>query len=281
MVRANGQLFLELQGKTIMMPSIKKAIEIVVQDEIMPFYCNSKFEIKRDGSVCTQADLAAQEKLKDLLRDILQAPVLGEEMSSSEQMQIWETSGDYIWCVDPIDGTSNYVNGIPYFAVSVALMQNRKTCLGAVYDPTREEFFHAEEGKGAFLNEVRLEKTIRKPLQQAIAQIDFKRLPRPIIEKLLDNRPYASQRNFGAGSLEWCYLAAGRFDIYLHGSQKLWDYAAGSLILGEAGGKLRTMRHPNFWEGDVWSKSVIAAGSEGLFKSWLDWLVNAVPEIIS
>ena len=264
-----------------MMPSIKKAIEIVVQDEIMPFYCNSKFEIKRDGSVCTQADLAAQEKLKDLLRDILQAPVLGEEMSSSEQMQIWETSGDYIWCVDPIDGTSNYVNGIPYFAVSVALMQNRKTCLGAVYDPTREEFFHAEEGKGAFLNEVRLEKTIRKPLQQAIAQIDFKRLPRPIIEKLLDNRPYASQRNFGAGSLEWCYLAAGRFDIYLHGSQKLWDYAAGSLILGEAGGKLRTMRHPNFWEGDVWSKSVIAAGSEGLFKPWLDWLVNAVPEIIS
>ena len=264
-----------------MLPDIKKAIEIVVEDEIMPYYLNTEAELKKDGSLCTKVDLAVQSRLKDLLRDIFQAPVLGEEMSAVEQIKVWETSGDYIWCIDPLDGTSNYVNGIPYFAVSIALIQNRKSCLGVVYDPTRGEFFHAEEGEGAFLNGARLQDAKRRPLEQAIAQIDFKRLSRGITDKLLDSTPYASQRNFGAASLEWCYLAAGRFDIYLHGSQKLWDYAAGSLVLKEAGGNLRTMRSPKFWEGDVWSKSVIAAGSDDLFKAWVDWLVEAIPEIIS
>jgi len=83
--------------------------------------------------------------------------------------------------------------------------------------------------------------------------------------------PYASQRNFGASTLDWCYTAAGRFDIYVHGGQKLWDYAAGALILEKAGG-----RRPAFPEAsiiaNVWERLVVASASPELFQLWRDWL---------
>ena len=157
-------------------------------------------------------------------------------MSTFEQKRLLSSANEFLWCVDPIDGTSNYVNGIPYFAVSVAFMKKGRTLIGVVYDPAREEMFSAEVGGGAYLNGVELlQRRKEKSIDHAIAQIDFKRLPPKISEVLLLNPPYRSQRNFGAGALEWCYLASGRFDIYIHGSQKIWDYAAGSLILSESG----------------------------------------------
>ncbi len=264
-----------------MMLKLKKAIEIVAKEEIMPRYADGDFGIKSDGSLQTPADLAAQKKLEELLQDVCPASFLGEEMTKKEQMRLWESSRELIWCVDPIDGTSNYVNGIPYFAVSVALMKKGETLLGAVYDPTRQEMFYAEKDGGAFLNGVKLSSPMKnRKLGQAMAQIDFKRLPKDIASELLAHTPYASQRNFGAGALEWCYLASGRFDIYLHGSQKLWDYAAGSLILAESGGIARTIDSENFWDGEVWSKSVVAANSAVMFEAWVDWLKAALPQII-
>ena len=80
-----------------------------------------------------------------------------------------------------------------------------------------------------------------------MAQVDFKRLPPALARDLVAEPPYSSQRNFGASTLEWCYVAAGRFDVYLHGGQKLWDYAAGSLVLEEAGGLMCTLDHDDFW----------------------------------
>jgi len=81
-----------------------------------------------------------------------------------------------------------------------------------------------------------------------------------------------SQRNFGASTLEWCYVAAGRFDVYLHGGQKLWDYAAGSLILAEAGGHYCTLTSDDFGADDLWHRSVIAARDAQLFESWKRWV---------
>ena len=264
-----------------MLKKIKEAVKIVSTEEIMPHFSEGKFGIKPDGSLQTPADLAAQKKLQNILQDIHPAPFLGEEMSNFEQKRLLSSANEFLWCVDPIDGTSNYVNGIPYFAVSVALMKKGRTLIGVVYDPAREEMFSAEVGGGAYLNGVELlQRRREKSIDHAIAQIDFKRLPPKISEVLLLNPPYRSQRNFGAGALEWCYLASGRLDIYIHGSQKIWDYAAGSLILSESGGCLRTLGYGDFWQDPSWSKSVVAANRPEMFDAWVSWLKNTDATII-
>jgi myo-inositol-1(or 4)-monophosphatase len=126
---------------------------------------------------------------------------------------------------------------------------------------------------GAWLNGERLPIKQHVPhLRNAMAEVDFKRLPRSLGEALAAAPPYSSQRNFGASTLEWCYVAAGRFDVYLHGGQKLWDYAAGSLILEEAGGRMATLAHDEFWADGLWQRSVVAARDSKLFEAWRQWI---------
>ena len=105
-----------------------------------------------------------------------------------------------------------------------------------------------------------------------MAGADFKRLPRRLAERLAGAPPYASQRNYGASTLDWCYTAAGRFDVYVHGGQKLWDYAAGALILEEAGGGMATLDSDDFWGSSIWQRSVVAAWDPGLLREWAAWL---------
>ena len=109
-------------------------------------------------------------------------------------------------------------------------------------------------------------------LANTIANVDLKRLDRRLAKKIASNPPYASQRNYGACALEWCYTAAGFFDLYLHGGQKPWDYAAGALILEEAGGNMCGLNQDNYWLGSPWQRSVIAAFDPLLFSQWRDWV---------
>src|SRR4029077_5446145 len=110
------------------------------------------------------------------------------------------------------------------------------------------------------------------PIPKARANGDVKRSGKRRAAELAATPPYSSQRNYGAGTLEWCYLAAGRLDLYLHGGQKLWDYAAGALILEEAGGGMSSLTHDDFWADDLWRRSVIAARDPGLFQVWKNWI---------
>jgi myo-inositol-1(or 4)-monophosphatase len=105
-----------------------------------------------------------------------------------------------------------------------------------------------------------------------VAAIDFKRIPPERVPALLGPGGFRSQRNLGAVALEWCWLAAGRFQLYLHGGQRLWDYAAGRLILEEAGGRMCTLKHDDFDADDLWKRSVIAAVDPRLFAAWRDWI---------
>ncbi len=249
------------------------AVKKIARQEIMPRYLKVAHERKTDGSVFTQADLAAQTALKEELPRIFDCPVLGEEMTDAEQRELWEAGRAGMWCVDPIDGTSNFVNGIPYFSISVALMRQGRPTLGVVYDPVANEVFYAERGCGAYLNGVDLPiREIVPSIREAIAEVDFKRLPGGLRQALAERPPYSSQRNFGAATLEWCYVAAGRFNLYLHGGQKLWDYAAGSLILEESGGAFVTFTADDFWSTEPWVRSVIAGLGQDLFLDWKQWV---------
>jgi len=256
-----------------MLEAVIAAVQEVASSEIMPRFMRVRHERKADRSVYTEADLAAQAALVRKLAAIAKHPTVAEEMTENEQVERWLAGAGDVWCVDPIDGTSNFVNGLPYFAVSVALLHGGRPVLGVILDPCSGELFCAEKNKGAFMNGARLPlKTHIPQLENAIAGIDFKRLPRRLRQQLAVEMPFASQRNFGASVLEWCYAAAGRYDIYLHGGQKLWDYAAGALILAEAGGHMCSFRHDDFWAAPLWKRPVIGALDGGLFEQWKSWL---------
>lgn len=260
-------------GMSALLKATIAAVKLVAAEEIMPRYLKVAHKHKSDGSLCTDADIATQNALIRKLQAICNVPVLGEEMPDADQQAIWQSAQDGLWCVDPIDGTSNFVHGLPYFAVSVALLRGGKSVLGVVYDPVADEMFAAEAGKGAYLNGDKLFGRVTvDTMDKALANVDLKRLGSALSATLAARPPYASQRNFGASTLDWCYTAAGRYDLYLHGGQKLWDYAAGMLILSETGGYACCIENDDFTAGDVWQRSVIAARSEVLFNEWKNWI---------
>ncbi|MDD3528616.1 MAG: inositol monophosphatase family protein [Gallionellaceae bacterium] len=263
---------------TSVLAAVIEAARAVGRAEVMPRYLKVAHARKNDGSLFTEADLAAQRDLIARLTAIAPYPVLGEEMADAAHQRLWAEGADGLWCVDPIDGTTNFVCGMPFFAMSIALLKRGRPVLGVVYDPQADECFHAEAGRGAFLDGDRLPlKTAPDRLDRCIAGVDFKRLPRDLAVRLAAEHPYSSQRNLGASTLDWCYLAAGRLHVYLHGGQKLWDYAAGALILEEAGGRAGAMDGGEFWAGDPWTRSVAAACTPDLQAQWLAWLAARSP----
>lgn len=260
-------------GLSATLKAVIAAVKLVAAEEIMPRYMKVAHQHKSDGSLCSEADLAAQEALTRKLQAIVNVPVIGEEMSEKQQKALWADGMQDVWCIDPIDGTSNFLRGLPYFAVSVALLRGGKSTLGVVHAPVGDETFAAESGRGAFLNGAKLVgRNVAKDLPDALANVDMKRLDSKLVTQLAVNPPFSSQRNFGASTLDWCYTAAGRYDVYLHGSQKLWDYAAGSLVMQEAGGHACCLDIDDFSKGDVWHRSVIAALDTHLFEQWKGWI---------
>ncbi len=257
--------------------ALSEAVRSVGREEVMPRYLKVAHAHKADGSVFTEADLAAQHALITRLQAIAALPVLAEEQTEAEQLAIWAAASETgLWCVDPIDGTTNFVSGLPFFAISVALIRAGRPVLGVVYDPAADELFAAWAGGGSTLNGVAL--PLRSPppeLGRCVGGIDFKRLSRDLAVRLVANPPYASQRNLGASALDWCYLAAGRLHFYLHGGQKVWDYSAGWLILTEAGGQAETLEGRAFWTGSPWTCSVRASLNASLQQSLRVWMASA------
>jgi len=265
----------------MLFPDLEK-LELLVKhaakEELLKNFGCTKFEYKEDGSLVTQADLAMQNRLeKDLKQQWPDYDILGEEMTEDEQLAVIAKSDAY-WCIDPLDGTSNYAVGLPFFAVSIALIIEQKQCVALIYDPVRDEMFTAIKGQGAFLNgePVLLSPksiTDNKPI---VAEIDLKRLPKKLAVRLVSERLFSSQRNMGSSALDWCWMSAGRFDIYLHGGQKLWDYAAGDLIFKEAGGKCSSLDNEAVFRGQLEVRSVLACYDENLFNYWFQWINKTI-----
>lgn len=265
-----------------MIPDLQQVQSLVIASaraELLPRLSHVASHTKADGSLVTEADLAMQARLSEQLR--AQWPhirLLGEEMSSAEQSRLFADPRP-LWCLDPIDGTSNFATGIPYFAVSLALIQQGRVVLGVVYDPLRDECFSASEEAAASLNGKPLQAgPSGLTLQQCIAVVDFKRLPTALAARLATAPPYASQRSFGAAALDWCWLAAGRGHLYLHGRQNLWDYAAGHFIFLRAGGHAATLAGEAVFTPALQTRSAVAALDGGLFQGWQDWLRANIDE---
>jgi len=261
----------------LMLDASVALVREVAQREIIPRFLRvSHGQRKDDGSLCSEADLAAQHFLLDRLTEIHHCPIIGEEMTAAVQQARWHDSSDDdrgLWCIDPIDGTTNFINGLPCFAVSIAWMRARRTRLAITYNPITDEMFYAREGHGAYLNGRRLPlRQVTADIGRAVGGVDFKRIPKLLADRIAVSPPFYSQRNFGSSTLDWCNLAAGRLDLYLHGGQMLWDYAAGSLILREAGGQRCTLEHDDYDADEGWRRPVIAALHPAVFEAWRDWV---------
>lgn len=260
----------------VKLPDLEKLQDIVsvaAKEELLPGLGKREFTYKDDGSVVTKADIAMQARLEEELKELWpHYRFVGEEMTSEQQQDVISSGAPY-WCIDPLDGTNNYAAGLPLFAVSVAVVVDNESVLGLIYDPTRDEMFTAIKDKGAWLNGKRL--TLQKHTHhdnRIIAEIEMKRLPRELAVRLITEQPFGSHRNSGSSAIDWCWLSAGRFDVYLHGGQKLWDYAAGHLIYHETGGNSVSLDGEPVFRGKLESRSVLAAPDEALFKRWRDWV---------
>jgi len=193
--------------------------------------------VKDPGNFVTAADRRAEETLRQELE--LARPgysFLGEEGGRHEG-----TDKTHCWVVDPLDGTLNFLHGIPHFAISIALEREGAIVAGVVYNPANDELFTAERGKGAFLNDRRLRVAARKRLTDSVVACALPHPSRGDVvltrnEHIAVQEKVASLRRFGAATLDLAWVAAGRLDAYWERGLSPWDMAAGIALVREAGG---------------------------------------------
>ncbi|GHE59926.1 inositol monophosphatase [Camelimonas fluminis] len=184
---------------------------------------------------------AADRKAEDILRAALEKARPGYGFVLEEGGVIEGSDATHRWHVDPLDGTTNFLHGLPHFAISVGLERDGQPVAGVVYNPISDEWFIAEKGKGAFLNNRRLRVAGRQSLDQAVLLCGIPHIGRGDHERFLRELShmmvnFAGIRRQGSAALDLCYVAAGRADAYWERNLKSWDMMAGLCILREAGG---------------------------------------------
>jgi myo-inositol-1(or 4)-monophosphatase len=180
------------------------------------------------------------------------------------------------WIVDPLDGTSNFLHGIPHFAISIALEREGAIAAGLVYNPVNDELFTAERGKGAFLNNQRLRVAARKRLADTVIACGLPHLGRGDLalagrELALVQGKVAGLRRFGAASLDLAWVAAGRFDGFWERQLSPWDIAAGFILVREAGGFVTDLEQHDA----PWHSGDVVAGNEAVHGELLRLLKEA------
>jgi len=222
---------------------------------------NLQVSSKGAGDFVSRADIAAEQIIRDMLRET--RPTygwLGEE--SGEEPGEDPTRR---WIVDPLDGTTNYLHGMPHWAVSIALEHKGEIVSAVIYDAAKNELFHAEKGQGAWMNDRRIRVSDRKRMIESVFATGIPFAGRagdlPSTLKILANLmpECAGVRRWGAAALDLAYVAAGRYDGFWEQGLSPWDIAAGILIVKEAGGFVEPLK-PG--ASALKSGALIAANSE-------------------
>ena len=227
---------------------------------------NLQVSLKGPANFVSAADRRAEETLyAELSKARPNYGFLGEEGGMREG-----TDKSHRWIVDPLDGTSNFLHGIPHFAISIGLEREGTIVAGLVYNPANEELFIAEKGKGAFLNDHRIRVGGRKQLADCLLACGIPHLGRGDVN--LSRREIgavqvnvAGLRTYGATALDLAWVAAGRFDAYWDRILKPWDLAAGIILVREAGGYVCDCDGAD----EMLAKGDVLAGNEAISKELL------------
>ena len=212
--------------------------------ELRRYFNNADLKISNKEGVnnwVTEADHAAEKAIMDAI-----AAVYPDHFILSEETGEIKTDSEYKWIIDPIDGTINFASGIPICAISIGLEKNGEMIMGAVYNPFINEFFFAEKGMGATLNNNKISVTQKKEVLHSClvtgfpySYLDEPNGPLQVFERFI--RKGVPVRRLGSAAIDLCWVAAGRFEGFYEHKLSAWDVAAGFLIVQEAGGKVTDM----------------------------------------
>lgn len=219
---------------------------------------------------------AADRKAEQILRDALQKARPDYGFVMEESGIVVGTDPSHRWHIDPLDGTTNFLHGIPHFAISVGLERDGQVVAGVIYDPIKDEIFIAEKGKGAFLNNRRLRVAARTEMADAVISCGLPNIGKGdhglfLREAAAVMGSVAGMRRFGAAALDLAYVASGRLDAYWERGLNSWDMAAGIVLIREAGGFVSDAEGGS----DPLSKGTIACGNEAIHRELLKFLKQA------
>ncbi len=236
--------------KSIILNAAKSAGKIILNH-----YGNyGKLKFKNPRSLLTKVDLMSDKIIKEII-----SKRFPNHNFITEESGLIKKGSEYTWIIDPIDGTTNFTSKIPYFAVSIGLVKNKEVVMGIVYNPCTKEIFFAEKGKGAFLNNKKIKVSNKNKIKDALLAFA---LPSEIMTSqktfVLLSKIFGSVRgvrNPGSAALNMCYVAAGKFDLFLSLSLNSWDAAAAYLVITEAGGRATNIKNE---EWKITDKTCIA-----------------------
>ncbi|MCW5961394.1 MAG: inositol monophosphatase [Pyrinomonadaceae bacterium] len=221
-----------------------------------------KIQISKKGDIdlVTEADLASEKLIVERIKSHYPKHSILAEESGESNVLVIEGESRWKWIIDPLDGTTNFAHGYPCFAVTLALEHNGEIVIGITYDPTRDELFAAEKGKGATMNNRPIAVSETEELSEALLVTGFpynfkskENFARHLTEFLLRSR---GLRRDGSAAIDLAYVACGRFDGFWEEGLKPWDVAAGLLLIEEAGGRI------SFYDGtryNIYSPPVCAS----------------------
>jgi len=242
----------------VMVKACRKAAKILIRDfgEIEKL----QVSVKGPGDFVTASD----KKVEKVLIDELQKARPNYSILS-EEIGLIKKDEEFKWVIDPIDGTSNFLHGIPHFAISIGLEQKNEIICGIIFDPIKDEIFSAEKGNGAYLNMQRMRVSSRSKLKECMIvtggpknQAKDKELS--LVEyKKFSSTVHTPIRKLGSASLDMAYVAAGRCDGFWQRNLNYWDIAAGIILVKEAGGFVTDFEGNNNY---VENKTVLATNSK-------------------
>ena len=205
-----------------MIKASEKASKVLIRD----FGEVEKLQVSKKGprDFVSNADIKAEKiVIEELKKAKPNYSILSEESGNE-----FNKDKDNVWIIDPIDGTLNFLHGIPHFAISIALKSNNKIVSGLIYDPIKDEIFYAEKDNGAYLNNHRIRVSKKNEINDCLFACGGK------INKHLN----IQYRRSGSAALDMAYVAAGRYDGFFHHDLSIWDIAAGIILIEEAGGQI-------------------------------------------
>tara|TARA_B100000886_G_C20380400_1_gene473671 strand:+ start:465 stop:1211 length:747 start_codon:yes stop_codon:yes gene_type:complete len=238
----------------LMMKACEKASKVIIRD----FGELENLQVSKKGpkDFVTKTD----KRVEKILIQELSKSKKNYSFITEETGKIINKNNDIFWIIDPIDGTTNFLHGIPHFAISIALQIDEVIVIGLIYDPIKNEIFYAERDNGSYLNNSRVRVSNKADIEECLFASNN--------EGVKSIYPKLNLRNTGCAALDLAYVGCGRLDGYFHNLINLWDIAAGKIIIEEAGGKVNDINNFEL------NKINIRAGNPNIYEKMLEKINN-------
>ena len=237
----------------MMIKASEKVSKVIIRD----FGELENLQVSRKGpkDFVTKTD----KRVEKILIEELNKSKKNYSFITEESGKILNKNKEIFWIIDPIDGTTNFMHGVPHFAISIALQIKGEITIGLIVDPIKNEIFYAEKNNGSFINNSRIRTSNKSNIEECLFASNN--------DGVKSIHPKLNLRNTGCAALDLAYVGCGRFDGFFHNKINLWDIAAGKIIVEEAGGKINEIKNFN-------SKIDIRAANPNIYEKMLNKLGN-------